>query len=53
MAAKSSSRGSVATSESVNIEDGNHDKENIENQENIGKISSKESVHSQELKKTP
>lgn len=53
MAAKSSSRGSVATSESVYIEDGNHDKENIEDQENIGKISSKESVHSQELKKTP
>ena len=54
MIAKSSSRGLVTASEiCVYIQDDNHDKENIEDQENIGKISSKESVHSQELKKTP
>ena len=41
MAAKSSSRGSVAASEiRVYIQDDNYDKENIEDQDNIEKISS-------------
>ena len=54
MAAKSSSRGSAAASEiRVYIQDDNHDKENIEGQDNIEKISSEESVNSQELLETP
>ena len=54
MAAKSSSRGSAAASEiRVYIQDDNHDKENIEDQYNIEKISSEESVISQELEETP
>ena len=54
MAAKSSSRGSAAASEiRVYIQDDNHDKENIEGQDNIEKISSEESVNLQELEETP
>ena len=52
---ENSSRGSAAASEiRVYIHDDNHDKENIEDQDNtIGNIASKESVNSQELKETP
>ena len=51
-AAKSSSRGSVAASERrVYIQDDNHDKETSEDQDNI-KMSSEESVNSQELEET-
>ena len=54
MAAKSSSRGSAAASEiRVYIQDDNHVKENIEDQDNIEKISSEESVNSQELEERP
>ena len=54
MAAKSSSRGSDAASEiRVYIQDDNHDKENTEDQDIIEKISSEESVNSQELEETP
>ena len=54
MAAISSSRGSAAASEiRVYIQGDNHDKKNIEDQDNIEKISSEESVNSQELEKTP
>ena len=50
MATKRSSRGSAAASEiRVYIQDDNHDKEIIEGQDNIEKISSEESVNSQEL----
>ena len=53
MAAKSSSRGSAAASEiGVYIQDDNHDKENIEDQDNIEKISSEESFNWQELEET-
>ena len=51
---RKSSRGSAASSEiHVYIYDDNHDKENIEDQDNIGKICSEESVNSQELDETP
>ena len=51
---ENSSRGSAAASEiRVYIHDDNHDKENIEDQDNIGKICSEESVNSQELDETP
>ena len=54
MAAISSLRGSCATSEiRVYFQDDNHDKESIEDQDNIGKISSEESVNSHELEETP
>ena len=54
MATKRSSRGSAAASEiRVYIQDDNHDKEIIEGQDNIEKISSEESVNSQELEETP
>ena len=54
MAAKSSSRGSAAASEiPVYIQDDTHETENIEGQDNIEKISSEESVNSQELEETP
>ena len=54
MAATSSSRGSAAASEiCVYIQDDNHDKENIGDQDNIEKTSSEESVSSQELEETP
>ena len=50
MAAKSSSRGLAAASEiRVYIQDDNLDKENIEDQDNVEKISSEESVNWQEL----
>ena len=53
MAAKSSSWGSAAASEiCVYIQNDNHDTENIENQDDIEKISSEESVNSQELEET-
>ena len=53
MATKRSSRGSAAASEiRVYIQDDNHDKEIIEGQDNIEKISSEESVNSQELEET-
>ena len=53
MAAKSSSRGSAAASEiRVYIQDDNHDKENTEDQDILEKISSEESVNSQELEET-
>ena len=45
MAAKSSSRGSAAASEiCVYIQDDNHDKENIEDQDNKEEISSEERI---------
>ena len=56
MAAKSSSWGSAATSEiCVYFQGDNHDKENIEYQDTriIKRISSEESVNSQELEETP
>ena len=54
MAAKSSLRGSAAASEiHVYIQDDNHDKENIEDQDNVEKTSSEESVNLQELEETP
>ena len=54
MAAISFLRGSAAASEiRVDIQDDNHDKENIEDQDNIEKISSKENVNSQELEESP
>ena len=54
MAVKSSSRGSAAASEiRVYIQDDNLDKENIEDQDNVEKISSEESVNLQELEETP
>ena len=54
MAATSFSRGSAAASEiRVYIQDDNHDKENIEDQDNIEKISSEENVNWQELEETP
>ena len=54
MADKSSSRGSAAASEiCVYFQDDNHDKENTEDQGNMEKIFSKESVNSQELEETP
>ena len=54
MAAISSSRGSAAASEiRVYIQDDNHDKENIEDQDDIEKISSEGSINSQELEETP
>ena len=50
----SPSRGSAAASEiRVYIQDDNKHKENIEDQDNIEKISSEESVNSQELEETP
>ena len=52
MAAKRSSRGSAAKIR-VYIQDDNHDKENIEDQDHIDKISSEERVNSQELEETP
>ena len=46
--------GSAAASEiPVHIQDDNHDKENIEDQVNIEKISSEESVNSQQVEETP
>ena len=54
MVAISSSRGSAAASEiRVYIQDDNHDKKTIDDQDNIEKISSEESVSSQELEETP
>ena len=54
MAATSFLRGSAAASEiRVYIQDDNHDKENIEDQDNIEKISSEENVNWQELEETP
>ena len=54
MAALRSLRGSVAASEIlVYIQDDNKDKENIEDQDNIEKISFEESVNSKELEETP
>ena len=54
MAAKSSLRGSAAASEiHVYIQDDNHDKENFEDQDNVEKTSSEESVNLQELEETP
>ena len=51
---RKSSRGSAASSEiHVYIYDDNHDKENIEDQDNKEMISSEESVNSQELEETP
>ena len=51
---KSSLRGSAAASEiRVYVQDDNHDKENIEDQDNMEKISSEESFYSQELEETP
>ena len=50
MAARSSSRGSEIR---VYIQNDNHDKENIEDQDNIDKKYSVESVNSQELEETP
>ena len=48
MAAKSSSRGSAAASQiRVYNQDDNHDKENIEDHDNVGKISYEESVNLQ------
>ena len=52
MAAKRSSRGSAAKIR-VYIQDDNHDKENIEDQDHIDKISFEERVNSQELEETP
>ena len=53
MAARSSSRGSTAASEiPVYIQD-DHDKENIKDEDNVEKMSSEESVNSQELGETP
>ena len=52
MAAKRSSRGSAAKIR-VYIQDDNHDKENIEDQDHSDKISSEERVNSQELEETP
>ena len=53
MAAKSCLQGSAAASEIlVYIQDDNHDKENIEDQDHIEKISSENSVNSQELEET-
>lgn len=53
MAAKSSSWGSAEASEiCVYIQNDNHDKENIEDQDNIEKISPEESVNLQELEET-
>ena len=54
MAAKRSSRGFGAASQiGVYIQNDNHDKEHIEDQNNKEKISSVESVNSQELEETP
>lgn len=53
MATKSSLGGSAAASEiCVYIQDDNHDKENIKDQNNIEKISSKESISLKELEET-
>ena len=53
MAAKSSSQGSATASEiCVYIQDDNHDKENTEDQDILEKVSSEESVNSQELEET-
>ena len=52
MAAKRSSRGSAAKIR-VYIQYDNHDKENIEDQDHIDKISFEESVNPQELEETP
>ena len=53
-AARSFSRGSAAASEvRVYIQDVYHDKENFEGQDYIEKISSEESVNSQEVEETP
>ena len=52
MAAISSSRGSAASEIRVYIQDDNHDKESIEDQDNLEKRSSEESVNSQELEET-
>ena len=43
----------VASEIRVYIQDDNHDKENIEEQDNIEKIPPEESVNSQELEETP
>ena len=54
MAATGFSRGSAPASEiRVYIQDDDHDKENIEDQDNIAKISSEENVNWQELEETP
>ena len=54
MAAISSSRGSTAASEiCVYIQDDNHDKKNIEDQDKTEKKYPEESVNSQELEETP
>ena len=53
-ARRAPSRGSAAASEiRVYIEDDNQHKENIEDQDDIEKTSSNESVNSQELEETP
>ena len=52
MGAKRSSRGSAAKIR-VYIQHDNHDKENIEDQDHIDKISFEESVNPQELEETP
>ena len=54
IAAIRSSRGSAADKEiRVYIQDDNHNIENIEHQDSIGKTSSEESVNSLELEETP